>query len=92
MLVSTIGRWTYDRLTQPNAADELRRDIGRALPWAGSEAGTGALWNVLVEREAGTHYYYSEEQFNLMVQPASLSVAIFDRRCHTLQLVDGRPD
>jgi hypothetical protein len=89
-LVRMIGARTYDELQQPSAADALRRDVERALRWAGTEAAVGALWNVLIEREAGGHYYYSEEQFNLEVKPASLTVAVFDRRCRTLQLVDGR--
>lgn len=87
-----VRTFSYDRLQQPGAAEALRREISRALPWAGTPAGTDPLWNVLVERRAGGHYYYSEEQFNFMVDKASLSLAIFDRRCHTLTLVDGRAD
>jgi|LauGreDrversion2_5_1035112.scaffolds.fasta_scaffold10462_3 hypothetical protein len=92
VLVETIDAWTYDLISQPNSADRLRREVGRSLPWAGSEAGGGALWNVLIEREAGGHFYYSEEEFHVELREASLRVTIFDRRCHTTQLVDGRPD
>jgi len=91
MVVNALGSWTLKNLQQPGAADALRQEIERALPWAGTSSGVGAKWNVLIEREAGGHYYYSEEQFNLVVRAAAISVAIFDRRCYTLQIVDGRP-
>lgn len=47
-----------------------------------------ARWNVLVERAPGGHFYYSEEQFNIEYGRATgrrLTIAIFDRRCHTLE-------
>ena len=90
VVVSTIATWTSEQLQQPMAADSLRRELERALPWAGIPAAT-SKWNVLIEKQPGGHYYYSEEQFNLVVKTLSISVAIFDRRCHTLQQVDSKP-
>ena len=91
LIVSVIATWTRDQLQQPMAADSLRREVERVLPWAGTAAAT-SKWNVLIEKHPGGHYYYSEEQFNLVVEALSISVAIFDRRCHTLQQVDTNPE
>lgn len=74
-------------LHTPSAADELRRRL-----WPDE----GTSWNVLVEIAAGGHFYFSEEQFNFELRGggdaapsaplyAPLSVAIFDRRCDTLE-------
>ena len=74
-------------VSRPDAADELRRRLEARWP--------RAKWNTLIERVdsgVGGHFYYSEEQFNLNVvgledashKSHSLSVAVFDRRCHTL--------
>ena len=87
-VVAALQRLTAEELLRPTAADELRTALEARLP--------NALWNVLIERAAGGHYYYSEEQFNLDVQLESeepahpaphppLQVAVFDRRCDTLQ-------
>ena len=83
-------------LFSPNGAEALRLQLAKLWP--------ETQWNVLVELQAGGHYYYSEEQFNFELQaPADssgdadgspqqiwyykygASVAIFDRRCATLE-------
>lgn len=89
LVVKAIEAYTYGELQQPGAAEALRRVLEERLPWAGTPEGKPSKWNVLIERSAGGHYYYSEEQFNVLVDSVSIAVAVFDRRCHTLQLVDG---
>ena len=74
------GMLAASRLHAPDAADELRRQLSHVWP--------ETSWNVLVELRAGGHFYYSEEQFNFDLRGAgaeALSVAVFDRRCDTLE-------
>lgn len=67
----------------PHVAETLRRELIAVWP--------EVAWNVLVEVSGSGHYYYSEEQFNFDLTTTSgqhqhhLSVAIFDRRCDSLQ-------
>ena len=61
-------------LYAPRSAVALRSQLESRWPYA--------KWNVLVERNPGGHYYYSEEQFNLLTP--QLTLAVFDRRCYTL--------
>ena len=73
------------RLLQPAAADWMRQQLETVWP--------GTLWNVLIEENPGGHYYYCEEQFNYEALNGAqnwngLSVAIFDRRCDTLERMD----
>ena len=65
------------RIHTRNAADALLGFLQQTWPVT--------TWNVLVEVAAGAHYYYSEEQFNFHAREGQLSVAIFDRRCDTLE-------
>ncbi len=48
------------------------------------------LWNVLLQRQPGNHYYFAEEQLNLMVDDLGLSVAVFDRQCATIAALKAR--
>lgn len=66
-----------------DAAEKLRAELERQL------SPHGTMWNVLVERHAGGHYYFSEEQFNFEATNVGdgtpLSISIFDRQCDTLE-------
>jgi hypothetical protein len=68
-------------LHSPGAAEALRKSVEALWP--------ETTWNVLVENveRAGGQYYYAEEQFNFeaIFDGMTLSVAIFDRRCETLE-------
>ena len=74
------------RLHQRKSADWMRLQLEAMWP--------GTMWNVLIEENPGGHYYYCEEQFNYEALNGArnwngLSVAVFDRRCDTLERMDA---
>ena len=71
-----LDNFTVDGLQHPNIAETIRGDVQRMWPHT--------KWNVLIERDAHQHYYYSEEQFNMRIPLEGMAVTVFDRRCYTL--------
>ena len=83
-------RWADGSLLAPSAAEALHAEIAHAWPHT--------QWNVLIEMAPGGHFFYAEEQFNYNLHHGGggererLGVALFDRRCDTLEKEEREDD